>query len=279
MAKAIVVTGGNQGIGAALVQQLLSDHGCRVFMGSRDVARGEAAVAAMDLPADVKARCSVVQIDVSDDASVAAAAKTVGTALDGAPLYALVNNAGAGLAQASVTPDMVVNTNFYGPKRMSDAFAPLLDPAKGRIVNLGSGAAGMFVKKLGETDEARALCKGDLTWDELDAYVKSKVADGSLEGMTFYGMTKAALAAYTQFYAKQNPAILCSCVSPGFIDTAMTAGFGASKTPAEGTPAIKKLLFEPLDGSGFYYGSDGIRSPYHFMRNPGEPAYDGNVPF
>ena len=27
-----------------------------------------------------------------------------------------------------------------------------------------------------------------------------------------------------------------------------------------------------------YYGSDGMRSPYHFMRNPGEPVYDGVPP-
>ena len=34
----------------------------------------------------------------------------------------------------------------------------------------------------------------------------------------------------------------------------------------------------PQEESGWYYGSDGVRSPLHFMRNPGEPAYDGVVP-
>ena len=34
----------------------------------------------------------------------------------------------------------------------------------------------------------------------------------------------------------------------------------------------------PQEESGWYYGSDGARSPLHFMRNPGEPAYDGVVP-
>ena len=32
-------------------------------------------------------------------------------------------------------------------------------------------------------------------------------------------------------------------------------------------------------GNGWYYGSDGIRSPLHYMRNPGEPEYDGSDPF
>ena len=46
-----------------------------------------------------------------------------------------------------------------------------------------------------------------------------------------------------------------------------------------GTLAIKKCLFDmPQEESGWYYGSDGVRSPLHFMRNPGEPAYDGVVP-
>ena len=49
--------------------------------------------------------------------------------------------------------------------------------------------------------------------------------------------------------------------------------------PEEGTLAIKKCLFDmPQEESGWYYGSDGVRSPLHFMRNPGEPAYDGVVP-
>ena len=53
-----------------------------------------------------------------------------------------------------------------------------------------------------------------------------------------------------------------------------------TKTPEEGTLAIKHCLFAAAPAeSGHYLGSDAIRSPLHFMRNPGEPAYDGVVPF
>ena len=48
--KAILVTGGNDGIGLALCTQLAVDHGCRVFMGSRSLERGEAAVAKIAVP-------------------------------------------------------------------------------------------------------------------------------------------------------------------------------------------------------------------------------------
>ena len=94
-----------------------------------------------------------------------------------------------------------------------------------------------------------------------------------------YGLSKACLAAWTQQLAKLHPNIISSCMSPGFIDTAMTRGYGASKTPAEATPVITHALFADYGGNGWYFGSDSLRSPYHFMRNPGEPVYDGIVPF
>jgi hypothetical protein len=47
----------------------------------------------------------------------------------------------------------------------------------------------------------------------------------------------------------------------------------------KGTVSIKHLLFAEDVGSGWYYGSDAVRSPLHYMRNPGEPAYDGSPAF
>ena len=86
--------------------------------------------------------------------------------------------------------------------------------------------------------------------------------------------------AYTAWLAKQQPELMISCCSPGYIATAIVAGFGATKPPEEGTVSIRKCLFDPIppSASGWYYGSDGVRSPYHFMRNPGEPPYDGVPP-
>jgi hypothetical protein len=64
----------------------------------------------------------------------------------------------------------------------------------------------------------------------------------------------------------------------GFIATKLTEGYGATKSPDEGTVSIRHGLFGAAV-SGWYYGSDAVRSPLHFIRNPGEPAYDGAVPF
>ena len=98
------------------------------------------------------------------------------------------------------------------------------------------------------------------------------------DGNGGYGVSKALVASYTMLVAAQHPRLIVSCITPGFIDTKLVAGFGASKPPSEGTVAIRKCLFEDLGGSGWYYGSDGVRSPLHFMRNPGEPEYDGVAP-
>ena len=58
----------------------------------------------------------------------------------------------------------------------------------------------------------------------------------------------------------------------------MTKGFGATKPPEEGTVSIRHCLFQDWGGgNGWYFGSDAERSPLHFMRNPGEPVYDGKL--
>jgi short-subunit dehydrogenase involved in D-alanine esterification of teichoic acids len=42
--RRILVTGANTGIGLALTKQLVKDHGCHVYLGSRSVEKGEKAV-------------------------------------------------------------------------------------------------------------------------------------------------------------------------------------------------------------------------------------------
>ena len=73
---AVFVTGGNAGIGAAICQQLVLDRGCRVFMGSRSMERGQKAIKDMGLQ-DKATNISVVLCDVQSDESVKDAAAKV----------------------------------------------------------------------------------------------------------------------------------------------------------------------------------------------------------
>ena len=141
----VVVTGGNAGIGKALCKQLVTDHNCKVFMGSRSLERGTQALKEIiSHSPKCQGMIQVIQLDVSDEKSVLTAAIEIKGKLGDAKLYGLVNNAGV---MSGVSKEVLIKTNFYGPKYMTEAFVPLICPNQGRIVNMGSGLGPNFVAK------------------------------------------------------------------------------------------------------------------------------------
>ena len=270
MSKAILVTGGNGGIGFALCKQLVSkDHAggspCKVYMGARSAERGQAAVD--DIKSQVPdSDIELLVMDVSDDKSVKAAAEK----MKDVQLYALVNNAGIGLQTAgSGGADALLATNFYGPKRVTDAFAPMVTD---RIVNVSSGGASMWLRN--QSDEIKTFFTNpNTTWDELAAKMEA-LKPHQTGGMGCYGMSKAALNLITIQSASAYPNLKVTALSPGFIATNMTQGYGAKLTPEQGTVSYMKCLFGDVL-SGAYYGSDGLRSPLTVTRDPGTPEYQG----
>jgi NAD(P)-dependent dehydrogenase (short-subunit alcohol dehydrogenase family) len=127
---------------------------------------------------------------------------------------------------------------------MTDCFMPLLDASEGRIVNLGSGlGAGHCSKAVG--DDQKLLINKDCLWEPLEGYVNKMKAANS-NNFFIYGMTKAVLSTYTMIVAKEYPNIKVSCVSPGFIETNMTKGFGAKLGPEQGTVSTRHCLLGEL---------------------------------
>lgn len=110
--------------------------------------------------------------------------------------------------------------------------------------------------------------------EELDRMAKSPW--GSDNG---YGISKALLNAYTVLHAKANPDLVINSVTPGWIQTDLTKGTGATNPPAKGAIPVCKLLMDEsfadptLHPTGRYYGSDSVRSPLHYYRGPGEAPY------
>lgn len=111
-----LVTGANRGLGRAYARELVK-RGAKVYGGARN-------------PASVVDEGVIpVQLDVTDDASVAAAAKELGD------VTIVVNNAGVlvpGEEVDSIKAEFEVN--FYGIVRTTDAFAPILKANGGGVL-------------------------------------------------------------------------------------------------------------------------------------------------
>lgn len=292
--RRVVITGANKGIGLAIVKAVLGHaKDTFVLLGSRDRARGEAAVRSVvgDAPKFAD-RVELLEIDVSDDASVEHASERVRErfAGDPAPLYGVVNNAGVG-GQAAKSLRDTLEVNTLGIRRVSEAFIPLLDPSEGRIVNVTSASGPSFVAKC--SPERRAFfCDPNAEWsaieklieqclaiaDDADAFSAQGLSDGNR-----YGLSKALANSVTMLLARKHPGLQINACTPGFIETDMTRPYAQAqdkspaamgmKPPVEGTRAPMHLLFGALEGNGRYYGSDAKRSPLDRYRSPGDPEY------
>eukprot|EP01063_Lacrimia_lanifica_P023041 TRINITY_DN30549_c0_g1_i1.p1 TRINITY_DN30549_c0_g1~~TRINITY_DN30549_c0_g1_i1.p1 ORF type:complete len:302 (+),score=110.50 TRINITY_DN30549_c0_g1_i1:40-945(+) len=298
--RRVLVTGANKGIGKAIVAAILDAHAdTHVLLGSRDAARGEAAVAELvgQSPAR-QGRVSLLVVDVGDDASVKAAAAVV--AKEHAPLYGLVNNAGVCFQgdQTNVLED-TLQVNTFGLKRMADSFLPLLDSQAGRMVNITSASGPMFVNGCSEERKAFFSNPAGMPWEALAPVMAEAVAalkSGGVEaaaaagfkndpGMFAYGLSKAAANSFTLHTAQGHPQLKINACTPGFIETDLTKEMAAQrgttakdmgcKPPEDGTKSTLHLLFADLEGNGRYYGSDAVRSPLDRYRGPGDPAYTG----
>ncbi|MHB0769131.1 SDR family oxidoreductase [Bradyrhizobium sp. 5.13L] len=142
--RSVVVTGASTGIGWAIAK-LLIGRGYRVFGSVRKQ------VDADRLRDELGAGFAPLLFDVTDEAAVLAASRTVREALGGETLAGLVNNAGIAVAGPvlELSADdfrRQMDVNVIGPVIATQAFGPLLgaDPSlkgsKGRIVMISSVA-------------------------------------------------------------------------------------------------------------------------------------------
>jgi NAD(P)-dependent dehydrogenase (short-subunit alcohol dehydrogenase family) len=218
------ISGANRGLGFEVARQLAAT-GHQVWIGARDHARGRAAAAALG--------ARFVQLDVTDDASVAAATETVG-ALD-----VLVNN--AGISGGRISPgeatvdDMrsVYETNVFGPVRLLGAFIPLLDSSPAPvIVNVSSGVGSLGLASDPESPLSEA-------------------------NFPVYASSKAALNMLTIRYAAAFPRMRINSVDPGFTATDFNDHRG-TQTVERGAEAIVRYALITRDGpTGGFFDKNG----------------------
>lgn len=277
--RRILVTGANKGIGLAIVEAILARaDDTFVHLGSRDAGRGREAVASIVARnAAFVGRVEAFELDVTTDASVIAAGARLAETHE--KLFGLVNNAALGAAGGTLA--RILETNFFGARRVTEVFLPFVDPNGGRVVMVSSASGPMFVAGC-EPARQRELVDDQITGERLQAIADEYLAAGKLEASGAYGLSKALLNGYTMLLAREHPRLRINACTPGFIATDLTKPFlsggqtpeqAGMKTPADGAKTPLSLLFDDLPGNGRYYGSDGKRSPLDRYRAPGSAEY------
>jgi NAD(P)-dependent dehydrogenase (short-subunit alcohol dehydrogenase family) len=118
--KAVLVTGANRGIGAALVEEALRRGAGRVYAGSRRPVTHE------------DGRVTALTLDVTNATQIQRAVEEVDT------LDILINNAGVALYDDLSDPSVLEQhfaVNLFGVHGVTQAFLPKLASSKGTIVN------------------------------------------------------------------------------------------------------------------------------------------------
>lgn len=233
----ILITGANRGIGFELARQYVAAGDALVFAGCRKPA---SAAALNELAQQAGDRIVIVQLDVDDAQSIAAATEQI--AARAGALDILINNAGinprgdhqssrmGGLSAADVSE--VITTNAVGSLIMTQACRALLVAGDNpRVVMISSG--------MGSMQRARG-----------DSYA--------------YRMSKAAMnmAARVLAFDEAMAGITTITANPGWVRTDM-GGDGAALEPEESGSGLRALIGGLTNAdNGKFYQYDGSELPW-----------------
>jgi NAD(P)-dependent dehydrogenase (short-subunit alcohol dehydrogenase family) len=227
-----LITGANKGIGHETARHLI-EAGHTVYVGARDAERGRRAAERLG--------ARFVLLDVTDDATVAAAAKAVEA--DGG-LDVLINNAGIETRDednrvptaATVTADRMrttFETNVFGVVRVTHAFLPLLRrSASPVVVNVSSGLASL-------------------------THVSDPGHPAHFYPGIAYPTSKAAVNMLTVQYAKAFPDMRINAVEPGFTRTDLNGNTGTQSVEQAAEIIVRMAQVAPDGPTGGYFDASG----------------------
>ena len=234
--NSVLITGANRSIGLETAKQL-SAKGLFVYLGSRNLEKGEAVV--KELNEQGFQHVKAIEIDVTDPESIEAAKNTIEK--EQGKLDVLINNAGIlgttpqTAVQASVKDiQEVFDTNFFGVISVTQAFLELLKKSDSpRISNITSGLGSLTLHS-------------DPNWK----YYHVKAAA--------YGPSKSALNAYTIVlaYELRDLPFKVNAIDPGYTATDFNGHNGPGSIESAASFIVKHTLTDENAPTGQFFSND-----------------------
>lgn len=232
----VLITGANRSIGLETAKQL-SQNGLFVYLGSRDLTKGEAIV--KELVEQGFDNIKAIEIDVTNPESISAAKSIVEK--EQGKLDILINNAGILGPQPQTAAETsvenikeVFETNFFGVINVTQAFLELLKKSESpRISNITSGLGSLTLHS-------------DPSWK----YYQVKNAA--------YGPSKTALNAYTIVLAHElkDSNFKVNVIDPGYTATDFNAHSGPGSVESAASFIIKHTLTDKNGPTGQFFSND-----------------------
>jgi len=244
-----LVTGANQGVGKQVAKELVA-HGVTVLVGSRNLENGVMAAN------EIGKGAIAIQLDVTDAASIAAAAAYIHTEFGRLDL--LVNNAAIsrsgrndvtlenyatlyGTSTVSLDEVRAIwETNVFGPLAVYQAMLPLLRlSADARIVNVSSAV-------------------GSMTLNADPSFPYRKMFTPAYAG------SKSAMniMALSMMIEHEHDGIKVNLVSPGFTSTALNNFQGTESVEDGSREVVRVALYGPDDPGGTYTSWENTNIPW-----------------
>ncbi|WP_020090083.1 SDR family NAD(P)-dependent oxidoreductase [Levilactobacillus parabrevis] len=213
-----LITGADRGMGYELALEL-GLKGQYIYIGSRNLARGQAAVARLEA-AGVQAQA--VQLDVTEHESIVAAKASITAGLD-----ILINNAGIAVDHETKPSELSLdairqdfNVNYFGLIDVTQVFLPLLREAPaGWIINISSAVGSLTLASDASTSIRKLQASG-------------------------YQASKSAVNMFT--------------VNPGWVDTSFGGGGGNRIVKVGVAQTVELATSDALTDSGTFSDIDGI---------------------
>lgn len=234
--QTVLITGANRSIGLETAKQL-SKKGLLVYLGSRDLAKGEKIVE--DLTEKGFKNIKAIEIDVTHPVSVLKAKEQIED--EQGKLDILINNAGIlgvipQTAESTTVEDIknVFETNFFGVINVTQTFLELLKKSdQPRISNITSGLGSLTLHS-------------DPSWKYY--HVKNAA----------YGPSKSALNAYTIVlaYELRDLPFKVNVIDPGYTATDFNHHNGPGSVESAASFIVKHTLTDEHGPTGQYFSND-----------------------